>query len=273
MYKSVKWKKNLYEFTDLPDNYTDSTFLTKLRRNVKSNHVSRLEAINLGASISICLSIPILFAIIFIWLYNEWTTPNVIIMSEIILTIVGYLYYNIKILYMSKRLSEDLRTTLIFLIFGYTLSPVLRTLTETISTDTIYAMTILMFFIHLIFNKYGSSQIFFSDSLSITSSIFGSLMLASRLATPLHAFSLLTVSVQFFVLFPILLSHINNKLIISIIITTGTVYLLLPMSKICSYVFIVVIIFIHFICPLWYIRCKQFKNNIYGPWDEAIIAS
>ncbi|XP_035738918.1 phosphatidylinositol N-acetylglucosaminyltransferase subunit C-like [Vespa mandarinia] len=273
MYTNIKWKKNLYEFTDLPDNYTDSTFLTELRKNVKSDYVSRLEAINLGASISIRLSIPVLFVIIFIWLYNEWTTPNVIIISEIVLTIFGYLFYNIKILNMSKRLSEDLRTTLIFLIFGYILSPVLRTLTETISTDTIYAMTILMFLTHLIFNKYGSTEIFFSDSLSINSSIFGSLMLASRLASPLHAFSLLTVSVQFFVLFPILLSHINNKVIISIVITIGTVYLLLPMSNVCSYVFIIVIVFIHFICPLWYIRCKQFKNNIYGPWDEAIIIS
>ncbi|KAL2715678.1 phosphatidylinositol N-acetylglucosaminyltransferase subunit C [Vespula squamosa] len=172
MYTSLKWKKNLYECTNLPDNYTDSTFLTELRKNVKSNYVSRLEAINLAASISIRLSIPVLFVIIFIWLYNEWTTPN--------------------------RLSEDLRTTLIFLIFGYILSPVLRTLTETISTDTIYAMTILMFLTHLIFNKYGSTEIFFSDSLSITSSIFGSLMLASRLASPLHAFSLLTVSIEYF---------------------------------------------------------------------------
>ncbi|KAL2736608.1 phosphatidylinositol N-acetylglucosaminyltransferase subunit C [Vespula maculifrons] len=146
MYTSVKWKKNLYEFTDLPDNYTDSTFLTELRKNVKSDYVSRLEAINLAA--------------------------------------------------------------------------ILRTLTETISTDTIYAMTILMFLTHLIFNKYGSTEIFFSDSLSITSSIFGSLMLASRLASPLHAFSLLTVSLWYsfisFVHFGIL--DVNNLKITSMVL-------------------------------------------------------
>lgn len=273
MNANVKWKKNLYESSDLPDNYTDETFLTELRRNVKSDHISPLEAINLGATITIHLSIPVLFVIIFIWLYNEWTTPNVVLISGISLTILGYLFYNTKIVNVSNRFSADFRTAFIFFIFGYILSPVLRTLTETISTDTIYAMTILMFLIHLIFNKYGSSPFFLSDSLSITSSIFGSLMLASRLASPLHAFSLLTVAVQFFVLFPILLRRIHNKIIISKCLIIGILYSLMPISNICSSVFIIFAVLTYLVCPLWYIRCKRYKNNIYGPWDEAIITS
>ncbi|KAL6266657.1 hypothetical protein P5V15_003497 [Pogonomyrmex californicus] len=268
-----KWQKNLYENYGLPDNYTDSSFLEQLRKNIKPNNVTLIEALNLGASISTRLSVVVLFIIIFIWLNNEWTTPNVIVISGSILTILGYFVYNKKVPDRPVKLTKDLRTVLIFLTFGYILSPILKTLTETISTDTIYAMTISMFLTHLVFSKYGSSQIFLSDSLSITSSIFGSLMLASRLASPLHAFSLLTVSVQCFVLLPYLLLQINNKIIISAILTISTIYLLLFISQTFSYVFIIAIIFIHFVCPLWYIKCQKYKDNIYGPWDEAVIAS
>jgi len=271
--EDVQWRKNLYENYGLPDNYTDSSFLEQLRKNIKPNNVTLIEAISLGASISIRLSVVVLFVIIFIWLNNEWTTPNIIVISGSALTILGYFIYNMKVPDRPAKLTKDLWTVLIFLTFGYILSPILKTLTETISTDTIYAMTISMFLTHLIFSKYGSSQIFLSDSLSITSSIFGSLMLASRLASPLHAFSLLTVSVQCFVLLPYLLSKMNNKIVISTILTIGTIYLLLFVSQMFSYVFIIAVIFIHFVCPLWYIRCQKYKDNIYGPWDEAIIAS
>lgn len=265
------WKKNLYENRDLPDNYTDSTFLDELRKNIKPNNVTGFEALTLGASISIQLSIVILFVMVFIWFNNNWIDPDSIFILSALPTITGYIYSTYKLPDMSDRLVKDFRTALIFLCFGYILSPVLKTLTETVSTDTIYAMTIFMFLIHLIFSKYGSPQVSLSDSLSITSSIFGSLMLASRLATPIHAFSLLTVAVQCFVLLPFLLAKIDGKIIISIILILITIYFLIIISQILTYVFIAVTIFVHIICPFWYVKWQKYKDNIYGPWDEAVI--
>ncbi|XP_053982009.1 phosphatidylinositol N-acetylglucosaminyltransferase subunit C [Hylaeus volcanicus] len=273
MTSETQWQKNLYENYSLPDNYTDSSFLEQLRKNIKPNNVTLSEAITFGASICIQLSIVILFVIIFIWLNKEWTSPNVIFVSGVILTIFGYFVYCVTEQTTVKKMSKDFRTALIFLTFGYILSPVLKTLTETISTDTIYAMTILMFLTHLIFSKYGSLQISLSDSLSITSSIFGSLMLASRLASPSHAFSLLTVAVQCFVLLPFLMYKLSKKILISIFVTLNTLYFLLFISQTISYVFILSIVFLHFICPYWYVRCQTYKDNIYGPWDEAVITS
>ena len=52
---------------------------------------------------------------------------------------------------------DDTKTTCIFLSFGYGLSPVLMTLTDTISTDTIYAMTAAMLMANLLFHDYGPS--------------------------------------------------------------------------------------------------------------------
>ncbi|XP_011145118.1 phosphatidylinositol N-acetylglucosaminyltransferase subunit C isoform X2 [Harpegnathos saltator] len=85
----MQWQKNLYENYGLPDNYTDSSFLEELRKNIKPNNVTLIEAISLGASISIQLSIVVLFVVIFIWLHNEWTTPDVIVISGSALTILG----------------------------------------------------------------------------------------------------------------------------------------------------------------------------------------
>lgn len=273
MRTEVQWQKNLYENYGLPDNYTDSSFLEQLRKNIKPNNVTLLEAISLGASIAIQLNIVILFVVIFIWLNKQWTTPDMIFVSGVISTVLGYVIYKFKEKNTSTRLAEDFRTALGFLTFGYILSPILKTLTETVSTDTIYAMTIFMFLIHLIFSKYGSLQISLSESLSITSSLFGSLMLASRLASPLHAFCLLTVSVQCFVLLPFLLCKVDNKIIISAILTGSTVYFLSQLSQILLYVFIFAAGFLHFVSPFWYLQCQKYKDNIYGPWDEAVITT
>ncbi|XP_051162821.1 phosphatidylinositol N-acetylglucosaminyltransferase subunit C [Leptopilina boulardi] len=273
MKKTSSWQKNLYENRGLPDNYTDQSFLEELRKNIKPNNITIFQAISLGASVSIELSIVALFVIIFIWLNNEWTTPKIIFISSSFFTVVGYFLHTLQISNLSERLSKDIRTALIFFAFGYILSPILKTLTEAISTDTIYAMTIFMFSIHLIFGKYGSPQISLSDSLSITSSIFGSLMLASRLTTYLHAFALLTVAVQCFVLLPFLLTKTKDNIAISIILILITQYFFFQISLTMFYVYVGATILIHFICPLWYIRWQKYKENIYGPWDEAAIPS
>lgn len=268
-----QWQKILYENYGLPDNYTDSSFLKQLRKNIKPNNITLTEATILGAGICIQLNIVVLFVIIFIWLNNEWATPDIVFVSGVACTIFGYFLYCFKEPTTLTKLTKHVRTVLIYLTFGYILSPILKTLTETISTDTIYAMTILMFLLHLVFSKYGSLQISLSDSLSITSSIFGSLMLASRLASPTHAFSLLTIAVQCFVLLPFLMHKLSRKIFISAGLTMSAFYFLLLVSETLSYVFAATVLFLHLICPYWFVKCQKYKDNIYGPWDEAVITS
>ena len=52
---------------------------------------------------------------------------------------------------------DDMKTGVIFLAFSFGLSPILMTLTKTISTDTIYAMTFFMLLANLLFHDYGTS--------------------------------------------------------------------------------------------------------------------
>jgi hypothetical protein len=51
--------------------------------------------------------------------------------------------------------NDDAKSVVIFLSAGYGFSPVLKTLTASISTDTIHATSCLMFLTHLVFHNYG----------------------------------------------------------------------------------------------------------------------
>ena len=265
------WNRNLYKNMNLEDNYSEGPLLDKSCKNIQSNTITSSMAITLGANICIKLSVIVSTIIVFNWLNYGRTTPNVIFSISAILGTIGYIKYFNTQTKLFKKVFNDLRTVLIFLTFGYILSPVLKTLTETVSTDTIHAMTAFMFLIHMLFSEYGPTDVSFSKSLSITSSIFGSLMLTSRLPSSSHAFSLLIVAVEFFVLLPLLLSKITNKLFFSLFFISLTLYLLCQISLAFSCIFIITISFVHFICPFSYVNWQKYKENIYGPWDEAII--
>ena len=68
-----------------------------------------------------------------------------------------------------------------YLALCYGLSPILITLTRTISEDTIYAMTALMLFAYLLFYDYRPSASMTSSPISLNAAIFASVCLASRL--------------------------------------------------------------------------------------------
>jgi hypothetical protein len=268
-----KWKKNLYENIDYPDNYTDKTFLEELKKNVHIREISPLTAV-LGAGLvtqEVC--IVVFFVIVYVYLYNGWIEPETVFVQSSLVAAIGYLTY--RILLTNKNyydvMVKDLRTVLIFVVFGYVLSPILKTLTDTISTDTIYAMTTFMMIIHLIFFDYGVSAAVVSSSLSLNAAIFGSVCLASRLASPFHAFVLLSNAVECFVLLPILLSKGRGSIIVLAAIITVVIYALWTVSLIMMFLFMCVTLFVTVLCPFWFIRWQNYKDNIYGPWDEAVV--
>lgn len=125
---------------------------------------------------------------------------------------------------------DDCKSATLYLLFGFGLSPILMTLTETISTDTIYAMTTFMLLANVIFHDYGanaalwvalSSRKLFksyriitienrstllhfrvSQSLSLNAAIFAAVCLASRLASVYDAFVTLMWAVLVFAMWP-----------------------------------------------------------------------
>lgn len=172
------------------------------------------------------------------------------------------------------RVFNDFKTVLIYIFFGYLFSPILHTLTDTVSTDTIFATTIFMMIVHLIFSDYGISVAVVSNSLSINCAIFGSICLASRLSTPFCAFVLMTVAIQVFVLSPILVKLIwdsNYAVLMFCASILVSFYFLWVVSKTLFFFYLIAVLFLNVYCPYLFVKWQKYKDNIYGPWDEAIV--
>ena len=263
----------MYENADYPDNYTDKTFLEELKKNVHITEISPLTAVLGAGLVTQEMCIVVFFVNVYVYLYNGWIEPETVFVQSSLVAAVGYLTY--RILLTNKNyydvMVKDLRTVLMFVVFGYVLSPILKTLTDTISTDTIYAMTTFMMIIHLVFFDYGVSAAIVSSSLSLNAAIFGSVCLASRLASPFHAFVLLSNAVECFVLLPILLSKGRGSVIVLAAMITLAIYALWTVSLIMMILFVCVTLFVTVLCPFWFLRWQNYKDNIYGPWDEAIV--
>ncbi|KAL0279972.1 UNVERIFIED_CONTAM: hypothetical protein PYX00_001409 [Menopon gallinae] len=258
------WKKNLYENSGFPDNYTDESFLQDLRKNIHKRDVTVLQAILTAGVVTEKICVVVVFSVIFVYLYNGWVEPETVFVHSNSTVCFLYLYY-IKCHSLNPyrvTLARSMRMVVIFLVFCYILSPLLKTLTDTISTDTIYATASFMMFVHIIFCDYKCSTAVVSSSLSLNAAIFSAVCLASRLQTPFHAFVFLTLSAQFFVLYPYF-SHAAMILL--------TYLLVCSVSMFMSFLYSMVVLFINLICPVLFTHWQIYKNNIYGPWDEAVI--
>lgn len=271
--KKKPWRKNLYENNGYPDNYTDSSFLEELKTNINIQEICFREAFLGAGLITQQFSVVVNFVVLYIYLYNFWIQPETLFVQSSLITVNIYLLQRIILSKGSTlaMLAKDIKTCIIFLAFGYFLSPILKTLTETISTDTIYTTTTFMMGIHLIFFDYNESNAINSSSLSFNAAIFGSICLASRLPTPFHAFVLLTLAVECFVLLPIFLEKLEWPLLkLFGMLTFGFISLLSISIEITLY-FAAAIIFLTLLCPILFLKWQKHKDNIYGPWDEAIV--
>lgn len=93
---------------------------------------------------------------------------------------------------------------------GIIVSPILKTLTETISTDTLYAMVTIMMVIHVIFFDYGIESAIVNPPISLNAALFGAVCLASRLST-VSAFTFLVFASDIFVLLTMIRKQIERK--------------------------------------------------------------
>ncbi|EAA11640.3 AGAP005923-PA [Anopheles gambiae str. PEST] len=264
------WKKNLYENADYEDNYTDPSFLKDMQTNRNLKTYVPAEAFVGATRLSQQICVVTAFLIVFHHLYMERIGAKQIFCQSAIGTTVGYFIYAGRDIQLAKFV-EDSKTAFAVLVFGFIFSPLLHTLTNSISTDTIFSMTFFVLVLHLIFFDYGVSAALVSKAISLNAAIFGSICLASRLSSSLHAFVLLEVAAVFFALGPFLVRKLYSVqlLVASIAVCCFFLY---TISHIVLYTYISTLAFVNLFCPWLFVRLQKYKNNINGPWDEAIVA-
>ena len=157
----------------------------------------------------------------------------------------------------------EIKSSTIFLVTGFAMSPILRTLTETVSTDTIYAMVTLMMLAHLSFYNYGVNAAIVSKPISLNAAFFASVCLASRLSTSYHAFAFLIFAIDIFVLFGILytkLPRIAKTVMTFLFSITSLVMLLYTFSLLHCSLFLFLILFIQIACPIGFYKMQVYKE-------------
>lgn len=112
---------------------------------------------------------------------------------------------------------------------------------------------------------------------SLNAGIFAALLLASRLRSYSGAFVILAFAVELFALFPIMVHYLKLNswygsfaLVVSLVLVS--IALLRQLSNIVTYIYVGTIVFATFISPFCLQWIQRYKNEIHGPWDEAVPA-
>lgn len=167
----------------------------------------------------------------------------------------------------------------------HALSPVLRTLGEATTSDSIWALTAMLFGGHLALADYSMHETkrpLFSSTLSLNLAMCASVVLSSRLAWDLDVFALLLTALLLFALFPLLRQRIYlawghadgswAALPITALLAAADLYLLYPVSKVVDLVLLPsTLVFLTILCPWWMRRAQRWKQEMRGPWDEAVL--
>ncbi|KAG0025268.1 hypothetical protein BGZ82_010128 [Podila clonocystis] len=259
------WRKLLYVKQDYPDDHVDDTFLEELQKNANVRHYEYWSVVLESTIISQHISSIVIFVAVFIYLYFGLLSSHALIYIGTAGTAIGYGFWD----WSNTMLTPDSNYK--------RLTPILKTLTEKTSEDTIWALTVILFLANLAFHDYGSGNrrnIKYPGSLSTNAAIFASVVLASRFKTNLHVFGLMSFAVEWFALFPMLrrqVRSISNRgnLALTIVLFLTATTLFSQISPAIVVIYILGMAFLTFVCPFWLIWIQRYKNEIHGPWDEA----
>ncbi|WPH01420.1 Hypothetical protein R9X50_00426500 [Acrodontium crateriforme] len=163
------------------------------------------------------------------------------------------------------------------------LSPILKSLTKSTSSDSIWALSSWLMGINVFTFDYGAGpEAKFPASLSTNAALMASTVLASRLPTTTHVFSLTLFSIEVFGLFPVFRRHLRHHswaghlvlTTILVIIASGGLSMTISgggwaMGVVGVILGGIVMSLSMGITSWWLIGLQRYKNEIHGPWDPA----
>ena len=188
--------------------------------------------------------------------------------SSQVLMVVGVLLFIIAS--PSKLLSSVL-----LLSFLAGLSPILKTLTRTISTDSIYYMASILYFLNLLLKSYTIRKgIQLKDGFSINAGFCGSVLLASRLNATTQVFNLLQLSVSMLCFIPYFTISVDSAIFhkcMTTLLLCCTLCIWTVLNDSIAWLIIGLVVFISGISPLLFLYLQRYKTVMNGPWDEPTI--
>lgn len=252
-----------------PDNYVGPTFLSQLKRNHNVSKYHRSTVVSDASVLLVSLSLAVVFLLTFVAIYRLGVRPHYFAA----LTTLGDLTLAknwIQARPTSGRVAA-LKSGIVEVFVIMILAPVLRSLTESTSSDSIWALCGWLLFLSVLVLSRSSL------ALSTNTTLAATIVLASRLNSSLDVFSFVLFSIETFVTLPLAfkwLQHSENSfawrtalmLVISISSWILVVWIIgwraLILWIFCQFVVIGGI-------PFLFLSLQKHKDRISGPWDRA----
>lgn len=167
------------------------------------------------------------------------------------------------------------KSGILFMMVLLGLTPILKTLTEDTSSDSIWILAFLALSLNALSFDYSCETIRGQDSLSLNAAIFASVLLASRLPSKAHVFGLMSMAVIWFALMPLSLRYLRLHLprwhvLMVWILITGAGLSLTRIDKLFGILYVALLGVVSILCPALFVALQKYKNQINGPWDEAV---
>ncbi|CAJ2655046.1 unnamed protein product [Trifolium pratense] len=281
-----KWRKVAYGGMQpgYDDNHTDETFLEGMVMNASVVKRDMLKVMLDSVSISEYLCIVALVVLVWTYTLSSSLDKNSLLLIDISLLVSGFLIllFTQEMLSLSLLLHHALNIS--FFITGlYVLAPIYQTLTRSISSDSIGAVTVSLLIIHLFLHDYSESTIkapgvlknpALTSCISVNASVVASVFIASCLPSRLHVFAIMLFSLQVFLFAPLVTYCIKKysfclHLCFSFSLMIMTLSFVYTLHRLLFVVLLSLLVFVNLVCPYWLIRIQEYKFEINGPWDEA----
>ncbi|MFS8018921.1 putative phosphatidylinositol N-acetylglucosaminyltransferase [Helianthus anomalus] len=281
-----RWRKVAYGGMQpgFDDNHTDDTFLQEMVMNANVVKRDMLKVMLDSVSISQYLCIVALVVLVWAHTLNSTITENFLIILNITLVGSGFFILLLTAKMLSFKLLLNYAIKISFFTTGlYVLSPIYHTLTRSISSDSIWALTTSLLILHLFLHNYSGSTIKapgalenpnLTSNISLNASIVASLLIASRLPSRLLVFAIILFSLQVFLFAPLITYCLKKysfrlHLLFSFVLMAITLACVYRLHKLLFVVLLGLLVFVNLVCPYWLIRIQEYKFEINGPWDEA----
>ncbi|CAN3353176.1 phosphatidylinositol N-acetylglucosaminyltransferase Gpi2p subunit [Diutina catenulata] len=267
-YLKKPWKKLLYLPQAYPDNYTDPSFLSQLKRNTTVAKYSYSRLVADFSLIVLHLSSLMLVALQFTGIYlYQWDCARPALFTTSIAVAGFAVFYR-------HRLKSFIITSMLLLM----LTPVMRSLTRSTASDSIWALSFCLCVANILFHDYGlaGNPADYRPILSTNISVANAIVLASRLTTNTQVFLFVLFAIEVSILFPLFdvsmrysgYTRLHRVLFTTLFAFDCGLILHLMGAK-----------FMIFWClggasimfglPGYFLFLQKYKNEMMGPWDPA----
>lgn len=265
------WRRVLWKKQPFPDNYVGDSFL---RVSKKCKELSFSETFYGATAVTqeICSCVGLV--VIFFGISEGNLNASVVLTLTASVGVAGYIMTRAQL---AASVKGDMKVACFYVVLIACASPIVKSLTGSVATDSINACTAFLLILRLAVHDYGTPVAIVNPTVSHNVGVFASVCLASRLDSGLDVFTLMTVAVALFALFPSFRRyyrvHLGKgcDLLMTLVVVMCTSIGIHQFASQLYLVFYLAIMICNFLIPALYIYFQSYKQNIYGPWDEAQI--